>query len=70
MILGFPTSYSPDNGVCRGSALSDHDPPRQPSRRHRRRAIRIDEICRFLFPLLFTIFNGFYWYYYREEEVA
>ena len=44
-------------------------PAPPPSRRHRRRAVRIDEVCRYLFPVLFTIFNGLYWYYYREEEV-
>ena len=32
----------------------------------RRRAVRVDEICRYLFPMLFILFNAWYWYYYRE----
>ena len=36
-------------------------------RRHRVRAVRIDEVCRFLFPIMFAIFNGLYWTYYRDE---
>jgi hypothetical protein len=35
--------------------------------RYRRRAVRIDEVCRFLFPLLFILFNLVYWFYYRDE---
>ncbi len=35
---------------------------------NQRRAVRIDEICRFLFPGGFAIFNALYWTYYREEE--
>ena len=31
----------------------------------RRRAVRVDEICRYLFPMLFILFNAWYWYYYR-----
>ena len=32
----------------------------------RRRAVRVDEVCRYLFPMLFILFNAWYWYYYRE----
>ena len=24
-------------------------------------------MCRYLFPMLFILFNAWYWYYYREE---
>ena len=34
---------------------------------NQRRAVRIDEVCRFIFPLGFTLFNIFYWNYYKEE---
>ena len=34
----------------------------------RRRAVRVDEVCRYLFPMLFILFNAWYWYYYREER--
>ncbi len=37
-------------------------------RLYRRRAVRVDEVCRFLFPLLFILFNAMYWYYYRDED--
>lgn len=36
----------------------------------RRRATRIDEVCRFLFPFGFFIFNLIYWNHYKEEEPA
>ena len=36
---------------------------------NQRRAVRIDEVCRFIFPLGFTLFNIFYWNYYKEVEV-
>ena len=34
----------------------------------RRRAVRVDEVCRYLFPMLFILFNAWYWYYYRYTE--
>ena len=34
----------------------------------RRRAVRVDEVCRYLFPVLFILFNAWYWYYYRDED--
>lgn len=36
----------------------------KPNRWERNYAITIDESCRFLFPLAFLLFNGFYWWYY------
>ena len=35
-----------------------------------RTAVRIDEVCRFVFPLGFIIFNVCYWNYYNTPEVA
>lgn len=35
---------------------------------NQRRAVRIDEVCRFVFPLGFILFNIFYWNYYKEVE--
>ena len=35
---------------------------------NQRRAVRIDEFCRFIFPLGFIFFNIFYWNYYKEEN--
>ena len=37
--------------------------------KQQRRAVRIDEICRFVFPLGFIIFNVCYWNYYKSEDV-
>ena len=36
--------------------------------KHQRRAVRIDEVCRFVFPLGFIIFNVCYWNYYKSED--
>ena len=35
---------------------------------NQRRAVRIDEFCRFIFPLGFIFFNIFYWNYYKEVD--
>jgi len=47
-------------GVRRGAS-----PVRVASRRHRRFAVNVDEVCRYLFPVGFAVFNGMYWTYYR-----
>lgn len=36
--------------------------------RRQARVRRIDEVCRFLFPALFGLFNLWYWYYYQDED--
>ena len=35
---------------------------------NQRRAVRIDEFCRFGFPLGFIIFNVCYWNYYQSAD--
>ena len=34
---------------------------------NQRKAVRIDEFCRFIFPLGFIIFNVCYWNYYQSD---
>ena len=38
--------------------------------RRQARVRRIDEVCRFLFPALFGLFNLWYWYYYQDEDTT
>eukprot|EP00094_Tigriopus_californicus_P013642 TCALIF_13199-PA protein Name:"Similar to Glra4 Glycine receptor subunit alpha-4 (Mus musculus)" AED:0.14 eAED:0.28 QI:0/0/0/0.75/0.33/0.5/4/0/282 len=39
-------------------------------RKNRMLAVRIDEVCRFVFPLGFALFNAMYWTYYKEHEIT
>ena len=45
--------------------VSSHDLRFNPQRST---AVRIDEVCRFVFPLGFIIFNVCYWNYYKSED--
>ena len=50
-----------------GSVAAFTDPPANTDGiRYCRRAIRIDELSRLLFPLSFLVFNVFYWSYYTQ----
>ena len=35
---------------------------------NQRNAVKIDEWCRFIFPIGFTIFNLCYWHYYQNID--
>ena len=79
---GFVTSPADSNnfGKCNGLSREEGgggggSPPRlEPSvvmaRRQRQRAVKIDEVCRVVFPFGFVIFNIMYWTYYRDEEIV
>ena len=78
MINFYPMNFSASNAEVRlpmgdqeagifssNLVVSSHDLRFNPQRST---AVRIDEVCRFVFPLGFIIFNVCYWNYYKSED--
>ena len=66
--MGFDSAAENGGGGGGGAAGAKLGESLMISRRNRMRAVRIDEYCRFVFPVGFAIFNAIYWKYYKEEE--
>ena len=65
-----PMMPVPGAGIGAGVASAVAAASMAPAVQIRRQATvrRIDEVCRFLFPGLFGLFNLWYWYYYRGDD--
>merc|ERR1719384_819460 len=53
-----------ENGGKRDDREHDFPGSIARSKQASNQAVRIDEGCRFMFPLAFLSFNGVYWWYY------